>query len=798
MTTLYLLKNYFKSAFRNLRKNRLFTTINVAGLAISLSVGLLVVALVTEVNTYDTFHAKADRIYRINTAYSYLGEEKYNLASTSVRIGKLLQDSVAAGVEDVLLMRSGFSGDVANAEKTIPLEGLYASNSFFNIFSFPLIKGNPATVLDEPYKLVLTESSAKKLFGDAEALGSTLTIEEKEYIVSGIAEDVPYNSHLKFDMLTSFSMIEQQEKDNTQFMQWTNVWNNYVYLLVPEHFDMAVLNGVLVRINETENVKDEYVKCNVSLQALNDIVPGKDLSNQIGPNMDASLLWMISGLAFIVILSACFNYTNLSIARALRRAKEVGMRKVIGASGFSIFIQFIMESVLIAMIGLLIAIGLFYVLKPQVMSMDNFLNGIVNLDISPAILVRFVIIAIVTGILAGLLPALFFSKLSPKLMLQSGEIKMFKGLTMRKLLIIFQFTLSLMFIISATIEYRQYRYSLNFDLGYSTDNIINLRANGIDMEVLKHEFSKLPEVKDLSSSRIVTSVGNYWATKLKYKDPQDSINVYYNDVDANYLPLHAHHLLFGNNFNSGRRDTSIVQIVVNEEVLHRFDIPIGEEAIGEKMDMGGTEAEIVGVVADFHYGTTESEIKPFCFRYHPEDTQVLNLKVVTTDMLGFMDKLKSTWAGVDDVHPMEAQFYSDQIEDTYSEYSMMMKIIGFLAFLAITIAVVGLFGMVLFTTETKLKEISIRKIFGASEGSLIFLVGKGFMLLLLISMLVAIPATYYLFDQFVFSDIVYRVSIGVFETFTGPVVVLGLAMLTVGFLTLIAARSNPASILRNK
>ena len=356
-----------------------------------------------------------------------------------------------------------------------------------------------------------------------------------------------------------------------------------------------------------------------------------------------------------------------------------------------------------------------------------------------------------------------------------------------------------MFILGAIIEYKQFRYAMNFDLGYQTDNVLNIELQGNKPEIIKTQFKKLPEVENVSASLMITSVGSYWGETLKYKDPLDSISVYYNGIDEHYIPLHGHNLIAGSNFAPVSNDSATIQVIVNEKLLNRFNVGSPEESIGEIMKMDDKEARIVGVIKDFHYGKLNNEVKPFLFKYETEDFYQINVKFKeNTDLIAAREKINKAWKEIDTVHELEGTFYNDRIEEAYMQFAVLVKIIGALAFLAITIAVLGLLGMVLFTTETKLKEISIRKVLGASESSLIYLLGKGFFILLLVSSIIAVPATILFFTEVVLKGDVYRASISVPDTLFGPLFVLCIGMITTGIITLFAARSNPAAVLRNE
>jgi putative ABC transport system permease protein len=798
-----MIGSYIKTSGRNVMRNKLFSSINIVGLAISMSVGLLLIAFLLDLKSYDKFHENGDRIYRITNLPTFNKANSSKFASTSVKTGKLIAEKVS-GIEEVTTMRNGFGGDAKIDDKIIPISGFWADPSFFKIFTFPMVKGNVATALREPFSVVLTETAAKKFFGDTEALGKVITLDDTvQYTITGVIKDVPFFSHLRFESLCSFATAEIQEKDDKNFMKWTNMWQNYVYLLLPENANMLLIQSQLDLIATEENKADENTVIQLALLPLHDIVLGADLSNSIGHGMPAVVLWIIAGLALIVILSACFNYTNLSIARSLRRFKEVGLRKVIGAGKGQVRQQFLAEAVIISLAALVLSFGIFLVLRPQFIGMAPELAEMVKLDISWPMGAAFIVFSIAVGVLAGFLPAMFFSKVSIISALRdSSSIKVFRRVSFRRVLIVVQYTLTLIFITATFVGYAQYKSFLNLDLGFSTANILNIRMQGNKPETIIKELKEMPEVIDISKSSMITNVGNYWGGHMKYKDSQDSALVWYNKVDENYLPLHGHKLVAGGNFIARPTTREAAsEVIINEKTMKRFNIGNNdpEKALGEEIALDGHKLKIVGVLKDFHYGKADNQIEPVVLQFWTEkDNGFINAKVESGDILATMAKIESSWKKIDRVHPLDANFYDKQIERAYGEFSAMIKIIGFLSFLAISIASMGLFGMVVFTTETRLKEISIRKVMGASSRNLVYLLSRNFMLLLAISAVIALPATYFFFDSVVLTNFPYHEPIGAAELFAGLLAVLLIAFVMIGSQTLKAARSNPAEILKSE
>lgn len=799
MNQFYIFGNYVKTSVRSMARNRLFTTINVVGLAVSMSVGLLIIAFVTDLLSYDSFHVNKDRTYRLITRDQHANGSTMELATTSVKAGVDIREEVPE-IESLTIMRRGFGRDVQVGDRVIQVGGFWVDESFLDVFSFKLLKGNPATALKEVNSLVLTETTARKLFDDTDVVGRIVKLDTASYQVTGVLEDVPKLSHIRFEALASFATVAAEEPNmDGGFYNWENIYMSHTYMTMREGSDLMAIQEKLDKISETENASLENRKINLLLQPLGEIAVGRHYVNETGATMNVIALWILIGLGAVVIISACFNYTNLSIARALRRSKEVGIRKVVGASKGQVVAQFLTESVLISLLALVISFGLFLVLKEQFVSLHRFISNLVSLDLSLQVMVAFAAFAVAIGIMAGLLPAIFFAKI-PSLAVLKGASAILspKRLGLRRSLIVVQYMFSLIFITTTLIGYVQYKGMLSYDLGFSTSNIINIRLQNNKPEIVEARLAELLEVEQISKSAIITSLGSTWGTQVKYQG--DSGFVWQNGINEQYLPLHKYTLLAGRNFAAKAQTTTETEVIVNEKLLARFDIAQDDVAgaVGEVITIEGKRLTIIGVVKDFHYETLEDPINPTVLRYEAQPGGYLNVKVNTTDWPAIMASLESTWDEIDPVHPLDAKFYDEQIEQAYSQFSVMLKVIGFLAFLAICIASMGLFGMVVFTTETRLKEISIRKVLGAGESSLIYLLGRGFLLLLGIATAVAIPITYLFFDQVVLVQFAFHAPIGATELFAGVVGVMVIAFLMIVSQTLKAARTNPAHILRNE
>lgn len=751
-----MIGSYIKTATRNLIRNKLFSSINIAGLAISMSVGLLLIAFLLDMRSYDRFHKNGERIYRVTSI-----TEGAKYASASSKVGKLIRERIS-DVEEVAIIRNDVLKDAKVGDHTFPIKMIGATSSLFRIFTFPMLEGD----LKDPYSIVLTATTARKLFGNEDAIGKVIRFDNVNYYVTGIMKDVPFFSHM------SFEAVVYSDDD---------VAAGSVYVMPSAHADMASIQKQLDVI-----AKEEKPLIRFELLPLYNIVVGESIRSaeggpgNTGPHMPTVMLWILSGLAFIVILSACFNYTNLSIARAMRRYKEIGLRKAIGAGKGQILQQLLIESVMISLIALVLSFLLFLLLRPQLINLAPEMLYTVKLELTPLMIGCFIILALVIGVIAGFMPAIFFSKISAMNVL---PVKGFRYISLRRALVVMQYTVTLIFITTTTIGYVQYKNILTFDLGFTTAHILNIDLQDNKPDVMLNELRKIPEVTGLSKSFIVTGVGNYWGGRMKYRD---SGLVMTNHVDENYIPLHGYKLIAGRNLISDN------EVIVNEQVLKQFNI---QNAIGEQIILDNRQMTIAGVMQDFHYGKIENLIGPVAFTlWKPGERTIINAKIKGTDI----SKIKAAWKKIDNVHPFKAEFYSEAIEDAYREFSTMIKIIGFLSFLAISIASMGLFGMVVFTTETRLKEIGIRKVLGAGAGNLVYLLSRGFFVLLSIAAIIALPVTYLFFENMVLTRFPYHTPVQITELSAGFILVFLIAVVMIGAQTMKAAGSNPVEVLKSE
>ena len=796
-----MFKSYFKTSLRVIQRNKLFSALNIVGLATSMSAGLLLITLIYDMSQYDRFHLNKNTIHRVIADYHDSNGNSNVMATTSVKAGRKIQTEFT-GVKDVVIVQHGLTGSYQLADKTVSLKGFWTEPSLFKIFSFDLVKGNPKTALKEPNSIVLTEIAAQKLFGTTDVLGKSITSKNNSFIVTGVLRDVPKFSHLQFEALGSLSTVEPAAGEKNQVQpEWGNIWSNLVYVLLEDGTSQEDFQAQLDHLSEKENALSKDISVNLQHQPLTEIALGRSLENQAGPVMSLKLLSFLGALTLIVLISACSNYTNLSIARSLKRSREIGIRKVVGAKKYHVLTQFIVEGIIISFASLILALGIFQVIRPIFMSLTPSLSRLLSLELTGQVTMLFILFALLTGFVAGFLPGLFYTRVNTMAIVKKvSSIKLTNKLTVRKFVLVTQYSFSLMFITSVVIIYGQYQHFLYADLGFSTNNILNIRIQDTKPEILSKNLGEIAAVTETSKSFMIPSVGNNYYTHVKYNDPHDSLQTWYNKIDENYIPLFDFKFIAGTNFSKWNDVGAESEVIVNEALIQRLNIGNGksENAIGEIVRVQGMDLQIVGVLSNFHFSTLDRKIGPFIFRNTGGDFNYVNVKLSGDNILTTMLQLEDAWKKTGSTLPFEASFYHDMIQQAYNEYSSMTKVIGYLAVLAVVIASLGLIGMVVYSTEARLTEVSIRKVFGARIRQLVFTLGKSFIVLLIIAGLIAIPATYFFFANVVLPDIAYHSAIGFFELTIGYLVIMLIALLVIGLQTLKIAVTNPVDTLRRE
>ena len=812
-----MFKNYLKTSIRSLKNNLLFSSINVIGLAISMSVGILMILLLSELHSFDSFHEKKENLYRV-TSSSKIHEMELDLMSASHYIGEQLEREVA-GVEQVLIMRHGVSADLQTSGGAINLSGYYATPNFFDVFSFKLLKGNPKTALAEPNNIVLTETMAKNLFPEVNPVGQTLILESDggwqqrtiNGLVTGVVQDPPTNSHLQFESLISLSTYDQPAtgngwNPNYRTQQWA-FQQSYVYVVLEEDADEVAVENAMADIMQEYNDSEENDITHL-LQPMDEFVTSDTYINRTGATFSSKRISLMLGLTIVVLLSACFNYTNLSLARSLRRAKEIGVRKVNGATRFQVLSQFIVEAVLLSIVALIVGLVLFFIIRPGFLALPNpASNGynMFSLNITFLHLLYFLVFALGIGVIAGILPASFLSKLKAGVVFNdASKVKVFSGLSLRRLLVVFQFALSIGLIMCAVLVHKQYQFALNYDPGYETEQIFNVSIDGDYIDLLEAEYSNIPSVLKTAKASTVLGYGSGEMGMAHSEDKSQTGMALINAIDENYFDLHGFEVIAGSSFENSLAKGQIPnEVILNKSFLEVLQMGSPEEAIGQHIFFRNEKFKVVGVVDDFiTYSLNLSFSDAFGFVQHAQNGRYrannLGVKIQGDNVVATIAQMEEAYRKFDPIHPFKGDFHSDVVAKSYESEKTSYTIISFLAFLAISISTLGLLGMAVFTTETRMKEISIRKVLGAGTGNLVLLLSRSFIVIIGLAGVLAVPATRYIVDEIVLNDFLYRVEFGLLDTLSGFFIVLIIGSLTIGWQLRQVAFQNPSDLLRDE
>ncbi len=757
-----MLKNYFTIAWRNIVKNKTFSLINIVGLAVSMSVCFLIMLIIADQKGYDQFHINKDRIYRIETVGKNGNEMK--TASSAMPLADALQKDYT-GIEASARLVKNIGGDVLYKDKIASGGGYFADGNLFKVMDFKLKEGDAPSALENPYSMVISEEMAAQLFPNENPIGKTIKFNDtginpggpetgnKEtpygtFNITGILASNPGKTTLPFRLLASLSTLNALARDSILTYaanDWNNVWANYTYVLLQKGRSKADLQRTLDRISERQYPKGNDNQFAYKARSITAITPGDLISNPTNTAVPKVVLIVLSVLCTIVMLSACLNYTNLSIARLLTRAKEVGVRKVSGATRKQIFTQFITEAVVVALVSFVVSLIILLLLQ-QLFS-GLWLNTIFNISFtySPKLYLLFIGFSILVGIIAGLLPSIYVSLFKPAdIFKKLNSIVLFKRLTLRKVLLTIQFCVSLIFIITTSLIYLQGKHVLNFDYGFNKENVVNIKLFKTEnYNRFAQAVSAEKNIVAVSACASLPSAGAQNSLIVHKSDNlNDSIRSNYLDVDAGCLTVWGLQLIAGKNLPVIPSETADHYVLINEKMVSDFKYASAQQAIGNHMLLDGSDVEIVGVVKDFQFLDVSRAIAPLLLRNRQHEFGYATVRISSGNIPSSVAFLQSTWKKVNPDTKFEYQFFDEQLSTTHSLLSDAASIISMLSFLAVLISCMGLLGMATYTAETRQKEIGIRKVLGSSVMQVIMLLSKSYLILLAIAVIIAIPIAF--------------------------------------------------------
>lgn len=799
--------NYIKLTLRNLRKNRLFSALNIFGLALSMSVSLFVLLLFRDAHRYDRFHPSPERVYRVNTESLRKSGGSEGYATSPYPMGEALAQGFSK-IEEMTRVVRHLNGEAESNGRALPLSGLFADAAFFRVFGFSMLEGDAATALNEPMSIVLTEQTAERFFPRESAVGKTLEIRGYgPFKVTGVLAKFPGKTHFEFEALASAASIAGLEKSGTlppMSSDWNDYYGTYTFVRLqaeasPEQVEQA-LAAIAKSELEGKILGSRDAGYRFYLQPLAEITPGPILSNSMGRGLPAFLLWFLAALGAVVMLSACFNYTNLTLARAITRAREIGVRKVMGASRMQVTGQLLGEGVVTALFALSVGWLLMKWVQPAFNSLSFTEFADVSVREDWVTVIWFVGFAVAVGLLAGALPALAMSKISPVAVLQRLEgLRFFRRVGLRKALLVVQFAVSLVFIIVVTVISKQIGYVMSMDYGFRSEQILNVPLQGQPPEKIIPVLSAVPGVERISA--VSHSMGTWYDSSSDIRcSPEaepEAVRDYF--VDKNFVDNMGLTLVAGENFPDGAVAGRESFLLVNEMFLEKYQLGSPAEALGKQVLIGDSiRVTLRGVVKNFLFKPASYALEPLMLRNDPARWQLLNVKMAAgSDPVATLTALNRAWSQAVPDRPMESEFYTETLRANWSSMQDVLAIISVFALLGIVIAALGLLGMATYTVETRTKEVGLRKVLGASPRDLVLLLSRNFLLLLGIASVLAAPLGWLLGGQ-ILNAFAHRISMGVGMLLPGVLLLFAVGALTIGSQTLRAALANPVKSLRSE
>ncbi len=787
-----MISNYFKIALRNFSKHKLFTSLNIFGLSLGMCICLLALSIAVAIYRSDEFHAKKDRIYQINT-YVATDTETKTYGSTFPATSNGLKNAYPF-VEQAVDIHGDIRPTINHHGSEIGTIGYFTTPSFFQVFDFEMTIGNPKSALSDPYSIVLTKNLAEKLFKDFNPVGETLSTDYGDFTVTGVMEN-PKQTHLFYEALFSYSTY-QLINDRDLKNDWVNFRNNYTYVLLEEGTDKSKLNEALADLNEIVTAFHDNTEIELSAMHLTGVVPRWNISNAIGIGWDQPSIIFFLTIGFLVLLPAIFNYTNLSIARALQRAKEVGIRKTVGAEKNQIKSQFIVETILMTMIAMVLSLIIMNPLKVEFLGMV-WAAQVLETDLNTYQVATFLVFTLFVGVLAGIFPAQYFSRLNPIQTLK-GNLKNGKSSVsdFKKGLFVFQFFVSLVFIIGVVAIGRQYSYVLNHNQGFQTDNVISVPFKGLDKRIVLTEFNNHPDVRSITSTSTLPGLPIADVIEATSND-QDTITIRQVFIDDDFIAKTGMKLIWGESQDLSESNQTEELVLVNQAYLDAINVFNTQKDTLQLTLADGTNCRIVGVLADFNFEPLNELIKPMALRYSEEKTRYALLTINSDHIQRTIAELDEIWNSIDPNVTFESTFLEDDIEEAYYFLSVQIKFFSVLSALAITISCLGLLGMVVYNTENRTKEIAVRKIMGASESSLYYLLSKDFVKLIGIAAAIALPFSYFFYDKlFLHFLLRYGTGLGILEMIGSVLFLFLVGAISIFWQTSKVAKSNPANRLR--
>tara|TARA_R110001592_G_scaffold91412_4_gene267621 strand:- start:7220 stop:9850 length:2631 start_codon:yes stop_codon:yes gene_type:complete len=798
---LTFLSLYTKLTFRNMLRHKLFSFITVLGLAAAITVGLFWVNIFYTASQFDKFNEHSASIYRVTT-HQQNEERDLHFASSPNALASLIEAEMPYSKKVTQLHR--FYQQFSIGEEPVSTYGLYADPAFFDIFSFKMIEGNPKTILSEPNSIILTERAVEKFFPNENPINKIMG-DSIQFVVRGIMENPPMKSHLQFEVLVSGNSLKFGQEYSSK-EAWEIKFENYTYLLKGEETKEASINQWLNNKSREINalLGDSEPDLSFELQPITSITLAHEkLYHEYGNNnIPLSVVLVLFTIVCLILAIAIFNHTSLSIARAIRRSKEIGIRKITGSTSSQIAYQFFIEAIIISFVALLLSGFLYKATAPFFIGLTQQGGMVFDQELSLGLVAAFIVFTLIVGVLAGLFPALYFSKIKALQAIQNtNPRKVFSFIGLRKTITTVQLTFSLITVLSVSIFGSQYYHLMTSYLGFKTDDILIVESLDNNVQLLSNEFSKTSDIVSIGKSSFIPGSGSRSTTNIKRPDAIDSVFTSYISVDKAFMDMYQIKVIQGRNFSTQDKDVQTTKsILINSNLVKTLGYNSPEDALGQILKTKEGDVTVVGIIEDFVLVSFYNKAHNIMVKLEPntEMLRSLSLKLKTDNAFATIASLEKAWGKVDQKNKFKAEFADELVRKNYKENGVLLSMIGFLTVVVLAISSLGLLGISLFNAESRLQEISIRKVLGAQVGELILKLGKEFFVSMLIAIAIATPLCYWFFDNIILPQMGSSFKIGIQET-VGAILFLSLVTFTIVWSqTWRVVRLNPSESLRSE
>lgn len=788
-----MLRSYLKTAWRNLVKNKFYSVINISGLTIGLTIGILILLWVQDEYSYDSFHKNMLNIIKLENMVG-TNDSRQLWTSTTAPIGVMAKQQIPGIQEVVRINGNYFYGLYKSNNKSFSDErNFFTDASFFTVFDFPIVKGNAANPFPDNYSIVITESTAKKFFGSDDAVGKIITADDSAHFkITGVVKDFPKNSSMQGDMFFPMSLLAQKRyAGNTDGKNISNDFGPFdydTYFLLQPSFS---LNGFAKKLRDIHlSVKPEDTDIGYVWLPISKI----HLYHSDGSEGGAGTVRMFMIIAILILMIACINYINLSTARSMLRSKEVSLRKIVGAAKLQLFLQFIVETAMLFLFSVVISLTLVYVLLP----LFNQVSGKqIVIDFTDYHIWLVVFSSIIgTLVISSIYPAILLSSFEPVRALKGKISAGISSILFRKVLVVIQFTFSIVLITGTLVIGNQLRYIQSKQLGYNKENVMTIPIIHMasHLDAIRSDLLKQPGVSDVtwSSGDIIAMGGQTGDNDWDGKQTGETVMLNPNNVDRNFIPFFKMQLLEGKNFVGDLSDST--HFILNETAVGAMRL---KNPIGKRIRLWETTGTITAIVKDFNFQSVRNKIKPAIFYNHQKTWGYLYVRTTGQNLVNVIAAIKVDWNKYNGEYPFDYNFLDDKFKSLYENEQRTGLLFNLFAGIAIFISCLGLFGLAAYTAQVRTKEIGVRKVLGSSVSGIIRLLAKDFVKLVVIAILIATPIAWYVMNKWL-QDFAYKITLNWIVFAIAGLCAIIIALLTISFQSIKAAIANPVKSLRTE